>query len=83
MARVTFKPNIAGFREVRTSAGAVSVCSSAAAGVASQAAAMSNGGAFGIEVQAPTDRCVIAVKPEDRKALRACLRDNVLLKALG
>lgn len=83
---VRFKVNIAGFREVRNSAGAQAVCLEKAQAIASRANGQTHG-RFVADVRAGKTRCHAMVKPADGDAGNLAVRDdrrkNILAKARG
>lgn len=83
---IRFKANLAGFRELRNSAGAMEACMAPARAACARANAMTKG-EFVADVRPGKTRCHAMVKPADGPtgdiAARDNLRENVLLRAKG
>lgn len=79
MSKTRVVLRIAGFREIRTSPGAVALVRAAAEGVAARA----GNGFEMLPMQSPRNRAHAIVAPVTYEAARRNARDNTLIRALG
>ena len=81
MSKAKFKLNLKGLNELMKSPEMQDIMQSSGEKIRYAAAEMSNGGEFEAETHLGTWAALTYVRAKDKKAIRACFKNNVLKKA--